>query len=101
MVDWNDIKKAFEKDNKTAEQINMENEQKLLTSIAECVCTLKGVTALQGYQPEEISVFLEKPASEIKQLLGGEWLNMDDGKLELLIYSLSKKVKKSESLLEW
>ena len=101
MVDWNDIKKAFERDHDTVEKRNQENEQKLLTDIADYVCAQKGVPTLHGYHPEEISSFLEKPVSEIKNLIGGEWLQMDDDKLELLIYSLAKKVKKSETLLDW
>ena len=101
MVDWNDIKKAFEQDHKTVEQRNKENEQKLLTDIADYLCAQKGVPTLQGYKPEEITLFLTRPIPEIKRLIGGEWLQMDDGKLELLVYSLSKKVRKSETLTTW
>ena len=31
--------------------------------------------------------------SEIKKCIGGEWENLEDSKLENLIYSLVKKVK--------
>lgn len=101
MVDWNDIKKAFEKESKKEEDIMIENEQKLHKSISIYICAQKGVSPLQGYKPEELTTFLEKPISEIKQCLGGEWLEMSDDKLELLAYTLNKKVKKSSSLIEW
>lgn len=101
MVDWNDIKKAFDRDYDNAQKKNQETEQKLLTAIADYICTQKGISTLHGYHPEDISAFLTKPVSEIKTLIGGEWKDMDDDKLELLIYTLAKKVKKSESLLEW
>lgn len=101
MVDWNDIKKAFEADIKTPEQLAFEKEKRLLASIAEYLSSQKGISSVKGYHPEEISEFLEKPLEEIRTLLGGEWASMDMDKLELLIYTLVKKVKKSENLLEW
>lgn len=55
----------------------------------------------QGYRPEEVNAFLQKPLAEIKGCLGGEWLTMSDDSLETLIYSLSKKVKKSENMIQW
>ena len=101
MVDWNDIKKAFQTDIKTPEQIQFETEKRLLSNIADYLSSAKGISAIKGYQPEEVSTFLERPVAEIKQILGGEWLDMDDEKFDLLIYTLTKKVKKSENLLEW
>lgn len=101
MVDWNDIKKAFQTDIKTPEQIQFETEKRLLANIADYLSLPKGVSSVKGYQPEEVSEFLSKPVSEIRQILGGEWLEMDEDKFDLLIYTLIKKVKKSEKLLEW
>ncbi len=101
MVDWNDIKKAFEADYKTPEQLQLETEQRLITTISEHLSFQKGLTALQGYKPAEITSFMEKPVSEIKQLLGGEWAAMDDDKLDTLIYTLTKKLKKADGLTQW
>lgn len=101
MVDWNDIKKAFERDAQKAEEEMVLNEQKLLKNIATYICSQKGISAIQGYQPDEIIQFLEKPVAEIKNCLGGAWADMEDDKLETLIYTLSKKVKKSDNLISW
>lgn len=101
MADWNDLKKAFEKEIKKEEDIFFENEQKLHKRISFYICEQKGISPLQGYKPEELISFLEKSPKEIKQLLGGEWLDMSDDQFESLTYSLSKKVKKSTSLTTW
>ena len=101
MADWNDLKKAFERDLNKEEKNFVANEEKLLKAIAKYLSSGKGMSALQGYKPEEVSEFLKKPISEIKQCLGEEWCNVDDSKLENLIYSLSKKVKMSDTLTSW
>ena len=100
MADWNDLKKAFEKDlNKQAQQFVLD-EQSLLESIAKYLAQTKGISALQGYDTDEMLEFLQKPASEIKTLIGGQWAELDDNKLDTLVYSLVKKVKKSIPLLD-
>lgn len=100
MADWNDLKKAFERDlNKQVQQFVVD-EQTLLETIAKYLAKTKGTSALQGYDTDEMLLFLQKPASEIKSLLGGQWAEIDDSKLDTLIYSLIKKVKKSISLLD-
>ena len=100
MADWNDLKKAFEKDfNKQAQQFVLD-EQKLLESIAVYLAKEKGITALQGYDTDEMLEFLQKGAGEIKKAIGGQWETLDDGQLDTLIYSLIKKVKKSIPLLD-
>lgn len=101
MADWNDIKKAFERDAQKAEDAFFEKEQTLLKSVANYICSQKGVSALQGYKPEEVIAFLEKPIAEIKSILGNEWQHMEDDSLETLVYSLSKKVKKSDTMISW
>lgn len=101
MADWNDIKNAFERDAKKAENAFMENEQKLLKSITNYICEKKGVSPIQGYDPEDAIAFLEKPVTEIKSCLGGEWASMSDDNLETIIYSLTKKVKKSGKIINW
>lgn len=101
MVDWNDIKRAFQTDIKTPEQIQLETEQRLLSNVADYLSAHKGVSSVMGYQPAEVLDFLSKPVTEIKQILGGEWLQMDETKFDLLVYTLTKKVKKSENLCEW
>lgn len=100
MADWNDLKKAFEKDlNKQAQQFIMD-EQNLLESIAKYLAKNKGISALQGYDTDEMLAFLQKPASEIKTLIGGQWTEVEDSQLDTLVYSLIKKVKKSIPLLD-
>lgn len=100
MADWNDLKKAFEKDfNKQAQQFVLD-EQSLLESIAAYLAKEKGTSALLGYDIDEMLDFLQKPASEIKKIIGGQWETVDDSKLDTLIYSLIKKVKKSIPLLD-
>ncbi len=101
MADWNDIKKAFEKDYKTKEQIQIETEQRLITTISDYLASQKGVSSLHSYKPNDITTFLEKPIYEIKQLLGGEWATMDDTALDTLIYTLTKKLKKADGLTQW
>lgn len=101
MIDWNDIKKAFEGNTKSEEEIAIENEQKLLKAIANYLCAQKGVSAIQGYKPEEVIAFLERPLNEIVICLGGEWVQMPQEKLDTLIYNLTKKVRKSDSLMPW
>lgn len=101
MADWNDIKAAFERDARKAEEAYAQNEQNLLKSIANYICSQKGISAVQGYKPEEILAFLEKPATEIKSCIGGNWASISDENLETLIYTLTKKVKKSGNIIEW
>lgn len=101
MADWNDLKKAFERDLNKQEENFVANEQKLLKGIANYLCSQKGVSAIQGYKPEEILEFLEKPVAEIKKCIGDDWADIDDSKLENLIYSLSKKVKLSGNIISW
>lgn len=100
MADWNDLKKAFERDLEKQEKKFQLDEQVLLETIAANLSKSKGTSALMGYDADEMLAFLQKPLSEIKQILGGEWAKLEDIQLEPLIYSLSKKVKKSISLLD-
>lgn len=101
MVDWNDIKKAFEGNIKSEEQLRIEQEQRLLESIAQYLSAQKGTSSLKGYNPEEVAGFLQKSIPEMKQLLGGEWTTMSDDKLDTLVYTLIKKVRKSENIISW
>ena len=102
MADWHDIKKAFEKDFKTKEQIQMETEQRLITTVSGYLASQKGVSSLHSYKPTDITTFLaETPVHEIKQLLGGEWAAMEDNALDTLIYTLTKKLKKADGLTQW
>ncbi len=101
MVDWHDIKKAFERDAQKAEATFMDREQQLLKSITVYLCGKKGVSPIQGYEPDEALGFLQKPVAEIKDCLGGEWAAFEDEKLETLAYSLTKKVQKSGKIINW
>ena len=101
MADWHDLKKAFERDLIKEEKKFIANEQKLLKDIAKYLGSQKGMTAVQVYRPEEVLEFLEKPVSEIKNCIGQEWIDVENSQLEVLIYSLTKKVIKSDSLTTW
>ncbi len=101
MADWNDLKKAFERELNKEEDTFVENEQKLLKSITVYICSQKGVSPIQGYKPEEIMEFLDKPVSEIRTCLGSEWSNIPDDRISNLVYSLAKKVKKSGNIISW
>ena len=101
MADWHDIKNAFERDLNKQEETFMDNEKRLLKAVATYLSGEKGLSPLQGYNPEEVAEFLEKPIPEIKNLLGGEWADTDDSKLDTIIYTLIKKVKISNTVLPW
>ena len=95
------LRKAFERELNKEEENAIENEQKLLKAITVYICNQKGVSPIQGYKPEEVLTFLDKPLSEIKSIVGGEWASMPDDKFENLVYTLTKKVKKSDKLTTW
>lgn len=99
--DLNDLRKAFERELRKEEENSVENEQNLLKAITVYLCKQKGVSPIQGYKPEEIIAFLEKPVSEIRECVGSEWASMPNDKFENLIYILTKKVKKSDKLTTW
>ncbi len=99
--DLNALKKAFERELRKEEENAFENEQNLLKAITVYICNQKGISPIQGYKPEEVLNFLNKPISEIKSCVGSEWTTMSDDKFENLIYTLTKKVKKSDKLTTW
>ena len=99
--DLNALKRAFERELRKEEEHAFEDEQNLLKTITVYICNQKGVSPIQGYKPEEIIAFLEKPVAEIKACVGGEWASMPEDKFGNLIYTLSKKVKKSDKLTTW
>lgn len=100
MADWNDLKKAFERDLNKQEQQFILDEQNLLETIAKHLAKNKGISALQGYDAGEMFTFLQKPVSEIKKEIGGHWETVDNTQLEPLVYSLTKKVQKSIGILD-
>ena len=101
MADLSDLRKAFERELRKEEETAVENEQKLLKHVTLYVCSQKGVSPVQGYKPEDIATFLGQPSAEIQKCLGGEWASMDSSKFENLVYTLYKKVQKSDKLTTW
>ncbi|MBP3604054.1 MAG: hypothetical protein J6J79_07905 [Lachnospiraceae bacterium] len=97
----NDLKRAFAKEIKKEEEIAIENEQSLLKAITIYICRQKGVSPLQGYNPDEVIAFLDKPIAEIKECIGGDLAALPDDKFENLRYTLSKKVKKISKMTIW
>ena len=77
-----------------ADFINIVTWRKQAENVAKYLAKDKGITALMGYDTDEMLDFLQKPIAEIKQNIGGKWAELEDIQLEPLIYSLSKKVKK-------
>ncbi len=59
------------------------------------------LSAIQGYDPDEMIRFLELPIDEIRTRMGGEWAAMPKDEFELFAYTIDKKIKKSASLLDW
>lgn len=96
------LKRMFEAKVEEEKTGAMDREKRF---IADATKTILGkdskISAIQGYAPKEMIDFLEKPISEIKASMGGEWAEMDDDALENLIYLVEKKVKKSTLLLDW
>lgn len=99
MVDLNELKKAFERDEQKKEETTIEKERQLLKDVTVYLCDKKGVSAIQGYEPDEVTEFLLKPVAEIKQCIG--YNNMSDDELEGLTYTLRKKIQKSGSIIHW
>ncbi len=99
--DLNALKKAFERELRKEEENAFENEQNLLKAITVYICNQKGISPIQGYKPEEVLNFLDKPLAEIKSCLGTEWASMPDEQFGNLIYTLTKKVKKADKLTTW
>ena len=95
MADRNDLKRAFARELNKKAEVFLSNEERLLSSIAKYLGGSKVESVVQGYNTEEVLAFLEKPIPEIKEIIGGEWKDMNDADVETVIYSLSKKVKKS------
>ena len=52
MADWNDLKKAFERDLEKQEKKFQLDEQVLLETIASYLAKNKGISALMGYDTE-------------------------------------------------
>ena len=99
MFDLNDLKKAFEREEQKAEETTIEKERQLLKDVTIYLCDKKGVSAVKGYEPDEITEFLLTPVSEIKQCIG--YADMNDDELEGLAYTLRKKIQKSGSIINW
>ncbi|MBQ9989736.1 MAG: hypothetical protein IJP31_02150 [Lachnospiraceae bacterium] len=99
MADWNDIKKAFERELNKQEETFYSNEERLLQHIANHLGSDKDVSVVKGYKTDEVLEFLKKTPAQIKEALGGEWSEMDNSAIETLVYSLTKKVKKSADFL--
>jgi len=56
---------------------------------------------LMSYHPEEMIAFLEQPTRRLKSIMGGEWAEMNDTDFDLMVYTVDKKLKKSNQLLDW
>lgn len=97
----NDLKRAFAKEIKKEEEVAIEQEQALLKALTIYICRQKGVSPLQGYNPDDVISFLNKPISEIKEAVGGDWMDIPDDKFENLRYTLSKKLKKVSKMTTW
>lgn len=96
------LKRMFE--SRVEEQVSGEKEREK-KFIADATAAILGkdskITGIQGYNPKEMIAFLEKPAGEIQELMGGEWSLMKTSDFENLVYAIEKKVKKSTTLLDW
>lgn len=84
-----DLKNAFNQDK---EKEWMDKERKLMKDIVNYTCSQNGTSPIQGYEASAVLAFLDKPASEVKELL--QITDMDEKDLETLMYALAPKVKK-------
>lgn len=96
------LKRMLEKkDEKEASEL-IEKEKRFIAAAAKAYMGENApMTAIQGYDPDEMIRFLELPASEVQRRMGGEWAAMDKTEFELLCYTIDKKIKKSTALLDW
>lgn len=96
------LKRMFENDIEKKAEENMDREKRF---ISDATNAMMGVgtqsTAIKEYDPQKMIAFLERPAKEIQLLMGGEWAEMSTDAFSMFVYSIEKKIKKSESLLDW
>ena len=74
----NDLKKLLENQEMKKEDPQLEQEKRFLSEAAAKLSSAKNVTSIQGYDPREMALFLERPIGEIKEIMGGEWAEMED-----------------------
>lgn len=97
----NDLKKLLENQEIKKEDPQLEKEKRFLREAASKLGSAKNVTSIQGYDPKEMALFLEKPIGEVKETMGGEWEEMTDSDFSTFVYIITKKINKSNSLLNW
>ncbi len=97
----NDLKKLLENQEMKKEDPQLEQEKRFLSEAAAKLSSAKNVTSIQGYDPREMALFLERPIGEIKEIMGGEWAEMADSDFSTFLYIMTKKINKSNSLLNW
>ncbi len=97
----NDLKKLLENQEIKKEDPHIEQEKRFLNEAATKLSNAKNVTSIQGYDPREMALFLARPIGEIKEIMGGEWAEMEDSVFSSFLYIMTKKINKSNSLLNW
>lgn len=97
----NDLKKLLENQEIKKEDPELEKEKRFLREAAAKLGSAKHVTSIQGYDPKEMVLFLERPMGEVKETMGGEWAEMTDSDFSTFVYIITKKINKSNSLLNW
>lgn len=96
----NDLKKLFENPEPKVDPV-LEKEKRFIREAAAKLGNAKHVTSIQGYDPKEMEAFLEKPTKELQRILGNEWAEMVDSDFETFVYTMRKKVNKSNTLMNW
>jgi len=97
----NDLKKLFENGSAKKEDPVLEKEKRFIREAASKLGSEKNTTSIQGYDPKEMLLFLEKDTIELQNILGGEWEKMDASEFSTFVYTMKKKVNKSNSLIYW
>lgn len=97
----NDLKKLFENQSTKKEDPELEKEKRFLRDAATKLSSSKNLSSIQGYDPKEMLVFLDKPTKEIQSILGGEWAEYREEDFSLFVYTVRKKVIKSNTLINW
>lgn len=86
-----ELRKAFSLE-KEPKNDTLEKEKLLMKDVINVTCAYKNISAVQGYDPDKVIRFLNKPIPEIRTSL--QYDNMDEVELRKLVYSLIPKVKK-------
>lgn len=96
------LKMVFEKTDEAMEKERPDQERRFIKDATEAyISDMKNVTGIQIYTPEEILKFLDQPTEVVQKRMGGEWAKMDPENFDTFLFTMKKKIRKSDSLVDW